>query len=121
MKKQVTQIVVYIYILQNDKDKANFEKLVEAMKESKSGKTLGVFSKDKEKGEFLESWRSILKSQNFETVDVSSAIALAMCPKEDNEIITMKKASIVSVDLFTKYLKDQIMEIIDADKVSYII
>ncbi|XP_077299063.1 SPT16 homolog, facilitates chromatin remodeling subunit dre4 isoform X2 [Arctopsyche grandis] len=100
----------------NDKDKANFDKLIESIKESKTGKTLGVFTKDKEKGEFLESWKSLLKTQSFETVDISSAIALVMCPKEDSELITMKKASIVSVDLFTKYLKDQIMEIIDADK-----
>lgn len=113
------QFFVYYIFLQNDKDKANFDKLIESIKESKSGKTLGVFTKDKEKGEFLESWKSLLKTQSFETVDISSAIALVMCPKEDSELITMKKASIVSVDLFTKYLKDQIMEIIDADKVNY--
>lgn len=40
-----------------------------------------------------------------------------MCPKEDSEIITIKKACLISVDVFTKYLKDQIMEIIDSDKV----
>lgn len=40
-----------------------------------------------------------------------------MCPKEDAEILTVKKACLVSVDVFTKYLKDQIMEIIDSDKV----
>ncbi|KAG8036126.1 hypothetical protein G9C98_004706 [Cotesia typhae] len=39
-----------------------------------------------------------------------------MCPKEDVEILTIKKACVVSVDVFTKYLKDQIMEIIDSDK-----
>ena len=40
-----------------------------------------------------------------------------MSPKEDTEILTIKKACIVSVDVFTKYLKDQIMGIIDSDKV----
>lgn len=29
----------------------------------------------------------------------------------------MKKASLSSVEMFTKYLKEQIMEIIDSDKV----
>lgn len=29
----------------------------------------------------------------------------------------MKKASLGSVEMFTKYLKEQIMEIIDSDKV----
>lgn len=40
-----------------------------------------------------------------------------MSPKEESEIIIIKKACLVSVDVFTKYLKDQIMEIIDSDKV----
>lgn len=39
-----------------------------------------------------------------------------MAPKEEVEILTVKKACLVSVDVFTKYLKDQIMEIIDSDK-----
>jgi len=37
--------------------------------------------------------------------------------KSENEITLIKKASLSSVDMFTKYLKEQIMEIIDADKV----
>lgn len=65
----------------------------------------------------MESWKSMMKAQHFESVDISSSIALVMCPKEDTEVITVKKACLVSMDLFTKYLKDQIMEIIDADKV----
>ena len=42
-----------------------------------------------------------------------------MSPKEDSEILTIKKACLISVDVFTKYLKDQIMEIIDSDKVNF--
>lgn len=58
-----------------------------------------------------------MKAEKFENVDVSSSVALLMAPKEDPEIITVKKACLVTVDVFTKYLKDQIMEIIDSDKV----
>ena len=42
-----------------------------------------------------------------------------MAPKEDSELSTTKKACLASVDVFTKYLKDQIMEIIDNDKVIF--
>lgn len=49
---------------------------------------------------------------------MSSSVALIMAPKEDQEVITIKKACLVTVDVFTKYLKDQIMEIIDSDKVT---
>ena len=105
---------------QNDKDKENFSKLVQEIKKSKSGKTLGVFAKDNYPGEFCESWKGVMKGEKFENVDISSAIAHLMAPKEDSEIITVKKACMVTVDVFTKYLKDQIMEIIDSDKVSFI-
>lgn len=40
-----------------------------------------------------------------------------MSVKEESELNLIKKASQVSVDIFNKYLKDQIMDIIDSDKV----
>ncbi|CAL7935430.1 unnamed protein product [Xylocopa violacea] len=100
----------------NDEDKANFAKLIEIVKQSKKGRTLGVFSKENYPGAFMDAWRATLKSESFDMVDVSAAAAYVMCPKEDAEILTIKKACLVSVDVFTKYLKDQIMEIIDSDK-----
>lgn len=106
------------YNIQNDHDKENFSKLIQEIKKSKSGKTLGVFAKDNYPGEFCESWKTAMKAEKFENVDISSSVALLMAPKEDSEVITIKKACLVTVDVFTKYLKDQIMEIIDSDKVS---
>nr|XP_022905193.1 FACT complex subunit spt16-like [Onthophagus taurus] len=100
----------------NDKDEANFKTLISAIKESRKGKTLGTFTKENYPGEFMDSWRAALKKEEFNVVDVSSAVAYVMCPKEETEIVTIKKACNVSVDVFTKYLKDQIMEIIDSDK-----
>jgi Xaa-Pro aminopeptidase len=50
-------------------------------------------------------------------VDVSSAVAYVTATKDESEIQIMRKASQVTVDVFNKYLKDQIMEIIDSDKV----
>lgn len=41
--------------------------------------------------------------------------------KAENEITLIKKASLSSVEMFTKYLKEQIMEIIDSDKVNIFI
>lgn len=78
---------------------------------------MGVFSKDGFPGEFCESWKAALKSASFENVDVGAAIAYIMCPKDEPEINNIRKASLVSVDLFNKYLKDQIMDIIDSDRV----
>ena len=41
-----------------------------------------------------------------------------MAPKDDNEILTIKKACQATMDLFNKYLKEQLMDLIDKDKVS---
>jgi Xaa-Pro aminopeptidase len=57
----------------------------------------------------------------FIQVDVSSAIAYLTASKDEAELQIMRKASQVTVDVFNKYLKDQIMEIIDSDKVNLIL
>ena len=43
-------------------------------------------------------------------------MAYIMAVKEDSELSTIKKACQVTVDVFSKYLKEQIMDIIDSDK-----
>lgn len=91
--------------------------MIDVIKNSKKGKTLGVFVKENYQNGFMDAWKAALKREDFSTVDVSPALAYIMSPKEEGEIMTIKKACIVSVDVFTKYLKDQIMEIIDSDKV----
>lgn len=100
-----------------DNDKKNFEKLTEAIKQSRKGKTLGVFSKDKGfPGAFMDSWRAHMSSKKFDTSDMSNAMAYIMSVREDSEVNTIKKACQVTVDVFGKYLKEQIMDIIDNDK-----
>ncbi|XP_062583012.1 FACT complex subunit SPT16-like [Saccostrea cucullata] len=99
-----------------DKDKGNFQKLISEIKSSKKGKSVGEFSKDKFPGEFMESWRSALGGASFQKVDVSSVMAYIMATKEESEIKTMQKASAVTCEVFSKYLREQIMEIIDAEK-----
>ena len=67
---------------------------------------------------FLIFCREALSGAKFTKNDVSAALALCMAAKEESEITTIKKACQVSVDIFSKYLKEQIMDIIDNDKVS---
>ncbi|KAH8380500.1 hypothetical protein KR009_011142 [Drosophila setifemur] len=99
-----------------DKDKGNFEKLQKAMHNSKKGKRLGVFTKDAFPGEFSEAWKKSLTESKFDHVDISTIIAYLMCPKDEAEINNIRKASLVSMDIFNKYLKDEIMDIIDSDR-----
>ncbi|KAL1441416.1 hypothetical protein MTO96_001056 [Rhipicephalus appendiculatus] len=64
-----------------DKDKANFEKLIEAIKKSRNGKVVGEFSKDKFPGEFMDAWRSAIAPEKFDMVDISAAVAYVMAPQ----------------------------------------
>lgn len=44
-------------------------------------------------------------------------MAYIMGPKEESEVSVIKKACQASMDLFNKYLKEQLMDLIDKDKV----
>lgn len=87
------------------------------MKES--GTKIGSFLKENYSGGFIEGWKNALKACEFEMIDISAAFAYLVSPKEDVELSIVKKSCMVTVDVFTKYLKDQIMEIIDSEKVGY--
>ena len=50
-------------------------------------------------------------------VDVSGPMALVMAPKDESEIITVKKSCQATMDLFKKFLQEQIMDLIDSEKV----
>ena len=99
-----------------DKDKKNYTKLIETIKASKNGKSLGTFTKDKFPGDFMNAWRDMLKKESFEQVDMASSFGYLMAAKEDVELGLVKKAAGLSSDIFSKYLKEQIMDIIDGDK-----
>jgi len=86
------------------------------MFKSKNGKKIGEFSKDKFTNEFMKEWKKALISHSFDLTDISTSIALLMAPKEDSEIEIIKKACGVTVDVYAKYLREEITEIIDLDK-----
>ena len=68
-----------------DNDKKNFEKIADAIKESKNGKKLGIFLKDKDfPGPFMDAWRNVLGK--FASEDMSNSAALIMAVKEENEM-----------------------------------
>ena len=99
-----------------DKDKKNISKLIESIKSSKKGKSIGSFTKDKYPGDLMSAWKEAVKSEGFESLDMSAAFGYIMAPKEEVEMNLIKKAAGLSSDIFSKYLKEQIMDIIDGDK-----
>lgn len=99
----------------SDKDKANFEEIISELKESAEGKTIGVYTKDKSSGEFIDGWRHAIGSQ-FEKVDISAPMAVIMSPKDDDELAIIKKACQTTTDLFNKFVKEELMDLIDKEK-----
>ena len=71
-------------------------------------------------GAFMDSWRDFWgkKKGDVKSVDIMSGLTYLMAPKEEGELANIKKASQVTSDVFSKYLKEQIMDIIDNDKVA---
>ena len=43
-----------------------------------------------------------------------------IAPKDDSEMTIVKKACQATMDLFKKYLREQIMDLIDRDKVCHV-
>ncbi|XP_077688214.1 FACT complex subunit SPT16 isoform X2 [Eretmochelys imbricata] len=100
----------------NESNKGNFEKMIEALKGSKNGKRIGVFSKDKFPGEFMKNWNDCLSKEGFEKVDISAVVAYTIAVKEDGELNLMRKAAAITSEVFNKFFKERVMEIVDADE-----
>jgi nucleosome binding factor SPN SPT16 subunit len=76
-----------------------------------------VFPKDKYEGEFFEDWNKAVNDAKFEKSDMNSMFANIFAIKDDAEIANIKKACDITSKVFGKYLKDQIVTIIDGEKV----
>lgn len=100
----------------NESNKANFDKMIEAIRGSKDGKTVGVFSKDKFPGEYMKSWNDTITAEGLEKVDISAVVAYTMAVKEDGELGLMKKAAAITSEVYSKFFKERVMEIVDADE-----
>uniref|UniRef100_A0A3B5A633 FACT complex subunit n=1 Tax=Stegastes partitus TaxID=144197 RepID=A0A3B5A633_9TELE len=100
----------------NESNKGNFDKMIEAIRGSKEGKTVGVFSKDKFPGEYMKSWNDTITAEGLEKVDISAVVAYTMAVKEDGELSLMKKAAAITSEVYSKFFKERVMEIVDADE-----
>uniref|UniRef100_A0A8C9SJ74 FACT complex subunit n=1 Tax=Scleropages formosus TaxID=113540 RepID=A0A8C9SJ74_SCLFO len=100
----------------NESNKANFEKMLEAIRGSREGKSVGVFIKDRFPGDYMKSWSDMITAEGLERVDVSAAVAYTMAVKEDGELALMRKAAGITSEVFTKFFKERVMEIVDADE-----
>uniref|UniRef100_A0A915IGG8 FACT complex subunit n=1 Tax=Romanomermis culicivorax TaxID=13658 RepID=A0A915IGG8_ROMCU len=100
----------------SDKDKTNFQKIIQALKNSGKGESCGEFVKDKLTGEFGETWRDSFGKETFETVDVSPFFANLFATKDQQEIGLIKNACEATCTFFNKYVKDRLINIVDSEQ-----
>ncbi|CAF1415059.1 unnamed protein product [Didymodactylos carnosus] len=104
------------FLVRKDNDQKHFDDIIELIKSSRNGKTIGVFSKDKMEGPFCEQWQTQLNEQDFTSVDISTSVGYLLAVKDDSELTLVKKACEITGKLYSKYLKDQIINIVDTEK-----
>uniref|UniRef100_A0A7M5XAC7 FACT complex subunit n=2 Tax=Clytia hemisphaerica TaxID=252671 RepID=A0A7M5XAC7_9CNID len=117
-QKKMENIPPITLLLRNkgDNDSENFKTLINSIKESKEGKKVGVFVKDKFAGDFSQAWKKVYEDASFEKTDISPSMAYVMSSKDENEITTIKKAAHVTSVLFDKFFKQQVVKIVDEEK-----
>lgn len=117
-QKKMENIPPIHLLLRNkgDNDAANFKQLLDGIKGSKEGKTVGFFNKDKTSGDFADSWKSAFEAAKFEKSDVSPQFAYIMASKEESEVSLIKKAAYVTSMLFDKFFKQQVVKVVDEEK-----
>lgn len=100
----------------NESDKSFLNEAIELIKKSKDGKKIGVFPKEKFEGDFFKDWNKTMDQAGFDKIDASVIVSSILAVKDDIELNNVKKASEITNKIFSKYLKDQIINIIDGEK-----
>lgn len=78
---------------------------------------MGTFPKEKFDGEFFADWNRSIDTAGFDKSDAGSMVASILAVKDDLEINSIKKACDITNKIFSKFLKDHIINIIDGEKV----
>lgn len=81
------------------------------------GSKIGVFLKDKYDGEFFQDWTKAIDQAGFDKVDAGVLMSNVLAVKDEAELNNIKKAAEITNRIFSKQLKDQIINIIDGEKV----
>jgi len=106
----------FIFLTRKDDDEQNLVDIIEHIKQSHEGKTLGIFAKDTVEGTFGEQWQNCLNQHNFTTVDISSSVGYLLSMKDNDELGLIRKACEITGKLYSKHLKDQIVDIVDSER-----
>ena len=64
----------------------------------------------------MKSWNDCLNKEGFDKIDISAVVVYTIAVKEDGELNLMKNAASITSEVFNKFFKERVMEIVDADE-----
>ena len=106
---------VELIVREKGDNQVHFDKIFKNLSDN-GGKKMGAFVKDNFESEFVKSWNKAVSQKSLEKVDVSKEVANLLAKKDEKGIELMKKSSELTSTFFTKYIKDQLVFLIDKDK-----
>ncbi|KAK5111856.1 FACT complex subunit spt16 [Meristemomyces frigidus] len=111
-----TPIEVIVRGKDAEENAKQFERILDLIKNA--GKKVGVITKDVSSGPFVNEWKTALGdiSKDVEEVDISSAISSVMSVKDENELRSIRNASVASSHVMADYFVDYMSDILDKDK-----
>lgn len=107
------KIPVEIIPIDKEDNKPNIKKLINAIKASSKGRTIGILKKEKPTGDFISSWLKELDQLDFEQQDVASGFSELLAVKDAKELKAVKTAAIISSHVLKSELLPLIENVID--------
>ena len=116
LKDGKTPIEVFVRGKDAEENAKQFEKCKEAIKSA--GSKVGVLTKDTSTGPFIADWKAAFSelSKDIEEVDIGPALSAVMAVKDENELRSIRNASVASAYTMSDYFVDTMSDILDKDK-----
>lgn len=98
----------------SDKDVANFEKLIDHIKNADSD--VGSFIKEKFDSEFVDGWNKALEEHNVKKTDVTLAFTHLFAVKDEKELDLIRKSAQATSNTWTS-ARSKYVDVIDQERV----
>lgn len=97
-------------------DAAVFAPIIDAVRKASSAPVVGVVQKDAPTGSFAAGWEAVCAADFASTVDISAGVEASLLMKDSASISQLVEASSLTVRLFRKVMKSQILSTLEDGK-----
>jgi nucleosome binding factor SPN SPT16 subunit len=94
----------------------NFNQLIDAIRSSGQGKSVGTLTKETALGDFASAWKTKLDEAEFTYINILNAISNILSIKDERELKCIQSAAAISAAIMKNFLVPEIETIIDEEK-----